>query len=399
MRIIMITSKLNFVSGGGSVLDLDLTARTFKKLGHDVSFVTMFSKHNNMPQALPYAVHEEHIKSKRMLGLQWGILRILRKYSGQADVFYIESHSVLYGAGLYRQLGGTVPVVAFFNRELTCWPEYNSDYFYAGGVAPIDSWLLRLKKKVRWYIEKYLLTPLARGMDLITYTNPILKQAYEEFGLKHAHTMITGDPFDFKKMMNENGITEDSYTKRNKTTGPITLFYSSRMAPGKGFDLLVVAFSKLQHKDHFRLILGGTGPEEMSIRRMIAELHLEPYVSLPGWIPKEQLFANLKQVDIFIQARWRTDMTSTSLLFAMAFGLPCILPGGGGLEWVASKAAFYFKDTDVIDLARKIEVLGSDAEQRRILSQACYVRLRDPEINYDVVLPRLAKAMEQLVRK
>lgn len=388
---------MNFVSGGGSVLDLDLTARTWQQLGHTVEFITVFPAQNDFPSNLPYKIHEEPTGSPHFLPIQYGIFRILKKYAPQTDIFYIECHGFLYGAGLYRRLGGSVPVVAFFNRELTAWPEDISTFFYEDRPHPQQRLFDRLKKKLRWYAEHFVGTPVANGMDLLTYTNPILKKEYEDFGLHPDHSVITGDPFDFETMMQENNMTENSYRDRNKHQGPFVLFYSSRMAPGKGFDLLITAFSKVKNKDNFRLILGGNGPEEENVRKKVRELGLDTYVELPGWVSKEELFASLKKVDMFIQPRWRRDMTSTSLLFAMAFGLPCILPGGGGLEWVAKESAVYFQDNDPEDLARKIEALGDNRDLRATLSANCYRRLQADEMYYKKTLPLLAKKMEALI--
>lgn len=399
MRIIMVTSKLNFVTGGGSVLDLDLTARTFQHLGHQVNFLTVYSASNDVPADVPYGIFTEQIKASSFLKVQWDFYKLLKKYSARTDIFYIESHAFLYGAGLYRWLGGLVPVVAFFNRELTCWPEDISVFLTSPQVKQKFHVLIALKKKIRQLVEKYLLMPVANGIDFITYTNPILKQEYEKFGFHTDRNMITGDPFDFEKMMRENSISETSYQARNKKQGPLTLFYSSRMAPGKGFDLLLAAFAKVKNKQAFKLVLGGSGPEEPLIRQAVKDLGLLDYVEMPGWVPREELFNSLKQADIFIQARWRTDMTSTSLLFAMAFGLPCILPGGGGLEWVGKGAGLYFKDGDPEDLARKIEQLGNDFNLRAILSHNCYKRLKDDEIYYQRVLPALVEIMGRLVDK
>src|SRR3989344_7244997 len=118
MRIVFITSKLNFVTSGASVTELDLTIRTLIKLGNEVATVTFFSYQNNIPDLLPYSVIEENVTSRRLLGIQKGIFQLLKKYESQADFFHIEGHLFLYGAGLYRLLGGKVPIAAFFNREL-----------------------------------------------------------------------------------------------------------------------------------------------------------------------------------------------------------------------------------------------------------------------------------------
>lgn len=393
MRIFFITSKLNFRNISGSIVEYDLMMRDLQGLGHEVTAVTTLSECNDIPTPPPYRVIEENIGSRRLLGIQKGIFKFLRKYSNQADFFYIDGQVFLYGAGFYRFLGGKAPVSAYFNRELVCWPDGEANF-----LSQDSNLLVKLKKLTRFYIEKYLLMPFANSIDLVMFTNPFLRETYRNFGLKHKDdkVLIFGDSVDRVKYMREQGVTKDSYIERNKTSGKINIFYSSRMVSGKGFDILVGAFSKVKNKDNFKLILGGIGPEESVIKKMVKDLNLESYVEFPGWVAREEIFNSYKRADIFIQPRWRRDLTSMSLMDAMIFGVPAIAPGGGGLEWDAKDGALYFRDGDTDDLARKIEELGDSPELRAKLSKACHVRFNENEMRHDWQAERWSDKMKEI---
>ncbi|KKS00036.1 MAG: Glycosyltransferase [Candidatus Magasanikbacteria bacterium GW2011_GWC2_41_17] len=394
MKIFFVTPKLNFLTSGGTTDEYDLTYRTLQDLGHEIFVCTTHPKANNIPYELPYTVIEEDIKSGRMLGIQKGAFRILRKYSNQADIFFVDGQVFLYGAGLYRLLGGKVPVVGYFNRELTAWPG-NVSYLFPHKK---DSLWWKFKKFVRFYFERYFLMPLTDYIDIIGFANSCLTESYRNFRMKiDSRCFIYGDPFDYRGLMKKHDISEDTYSKRNKMHGPYTLLYSSKMAPGKGFDLVLIAFSKIKNKDNFHLVLGGDGPEEKFVRKMIHDLHLEQYVELPGWMTKEDLYNRFKLADIYVQAHWRKDLTAMSLMTAIMFGLPSIIPGGGGLEWVARNSALYFEDNDPDDLARKIEQLGDDYQLRQKLSQQCYIRMDEPELNHRSRIAELDKRMKEVV--
>ncbi len=395
MRIVFITSKLNFKKSGGSIEEIDFIIRMLQKLGNEVTVVTAFSEVNDLPVSLPYRVIEERIMGRGLLGIQKGGLRLLRKYSNQADWFHIDAHLFMYAGGLYKFLGGRVPIVAFFNMFLTCWPQYISSLF----PQPSKSLGLRVKEKIRWYIERSLGMALANRVDLFSFVSPTLRGMYEDFGLKVTpkNSIVIGDPIDFKRIMAENQITPDSYRQRNKQTGPITIFFSSRMSPGKGFDMLLKGFSLVKNKDNLRIVLGGTGPEEKFVRQTVSDLKLEKYVTLTGWVTKEKLMELHKQADIFIQADWWPAGTSISLLYAMAFGLPSILPGGGGLQWNAKNSALYFTYRDPVDLAEKIERLGSDYQLRAELSRNCYARLSEEDMDYEKQIGKLYEGLKQIV--
>lgn len=379
MRIFFITPKFNLRNISGSIVEYDLMVRDLQELGHEVAVITTLSECNDVPSPTPYKIIEKNIGSRRLLGIQQGVFKILKEYESVADFFYVDGQVFLYGAGLYRRLGGKIPVSAYFNRELVCWPDGEANSF-----SQNNNFFINLKKILRFYIEKYIGVPIANGIDLMLFTNPYLQKTYEKFGLKPGagRTIIFGDSVDCAKYMREQGVTKESYVQRNKIGGKLNIFYSSRMVQGKGFELLIEAFSKVRNKDKFNLILGGAGPNEAAIKKTVKELGLEQYVKFPGWVAREEIYNSYKKADIFVQPRWRRDLTSMSLIDAMTFGIPCITPGGGGLEWDARGGALYFKDGDPDDLARKIEQLGDDPELRVKLSMACYARLAENEMNH-----------------
>ena len=327
MRIFFITSKLNFRTSGGSIEEFDLMIRTLQALGNDVTAVTVFSDFNDIPLPLPYRLIPEHFSAQRLFGIQAEIFRLLKKYERKADLFHVDGHLFLYGAGFYRMMGGRVPVSAFFNRELSGWPENCSSFF----PQTSERIFLRIKKKTRWLLERYIGMPIANHIDIRSTINPFFQAEYEKFGLKRrAGDLIIGDPMDFDTILADGGVSEDSYRARNRYEGPFTIFYSSRMAPQKGFDVLLEGFARIQNKDQFRLVLGGSGPEERFVKQKIRDFGLEKYVELTGWVEKELLYELLKKADIFVQADWMHFGSSMSLFYAMAFGVPSIVPAGGG---------------------------------------------------------------------
>lgn len=397
MRIVFITTKLNFVTSGASVEELDLKVRTFIEHGHECLVVTLFSSANKFTEALPYRVVEEQM-GRHQFSIQKKVFQTLKKYESQADIFYIDGQVYLYGAGVYRLLGGKRPVCAHFNRELMSWPQNVSSLF---GVPP-KSFERRLKEAVRFFAEKWIGMPIASHIDAFSFTNPYLRETYRNFGLQtEGKSLIAGDAFDFEGFMRKYGVAEHSYWERNKRSGVLVIYYSSRMAPGKGFDALIEAFSKIKNKDAFRLVLGGTGPEDDLVKKMVHDLGLDPCVTFTGWAPKKDHYERLKKIcDIFVQPMQSgMDKTSYILLEAMAFGIPSVLPEGGGLQWDAKDSAIYFKGGDTDDLARKIEKLGSDAALRERLSGKTYERLREPEMDFQKQVRLWEDKMRELLER
>lgn len=396
MRIIFLTSKLNFTTAGGSILDIDLKVRALQELGNDVKMITLYSKNNDITHNVPYEVIEEHTGSHKLIDIQRNVYNILKKYSDQADIFSIDGHLMLYGAGAYRMIGGKVPVAAFFNRELMSWP-FNKSTFFKNKK---DSFSVELKRKFRFMVEKIVGMKLANNIDFFYFTNPNLQKMYEDFGLERRdNTVIQGDLMDYSAMMKEFDITKDDYLKRNKKQGPLTIFYSARMVPGKGFDLLLQAFARVKNKDNFHLNLGGDGHERPQVEQMIKDLKLEKYITLLSWTKKDEVIEQYKKADVFIQPKWRQELTSVTLVEAMMFGLPCIIPGGGGLAWNAGKAGFYFDFDNPESLAQAIDKIGEDYNLRAEMSKKNFERLEEDEMNYKVKAKELEEAMRKIVKK
>jgi len=395
MRIFFITTKLNFVNAGGSSDENDLMFRTLQEMGNQVAVVTAYSKINNIPNKLPYELIEENLGTGHQFGIQRGVFKLLKKYEKNADIFHVDRHVFMYGAGAYRALGGKVPVASFFNRELVSWPENVSTFLE---IPKADSFFKKLKKHVRFFIERYIMIPFANYVDFFEFTNPFLEKSYNNFGLKtNGRSLIIGELFDWQKFMQKYNIAESTYRdNRESNIGPVEIIYVGRMVAGKGFDLLITAFAKVQNKDNFHLTLVGNGPEEYMLHELSVKLGVNKYITFAGYLPKDKLYKLFKEVDIFIQPRWRKDMSSMSLLTAIIFGVPSIVPEGGGLAWMAGSSALKFKDNDVNDLANTIEKFGSDKKLRFSLSENCYNRLKDDELNHKNRMRYLYNTMENL---
>lgn len=361
MRIILITSKLNFVTAGGSVLDLHLKVKSLLALGHAVTVVTAFSRANKMPNPIPYAVKTENISSNGWMAQQRKVCALLKKYQPEADAFYIDGNTFLYGGGAYRWLGGTVPVVAFFNIKLSCWSDTQNNDSKKQTVRA------KLKRKLRLLIERYLGVPIANHLDAFIFTTPMVEKLYLDFGFRKNKSHVVPDFVNTREIIERETITAEQITAHQNADVPVTLFTSGRMIKEKGFDMVLRALAGLKNRDRYRLIMCGGGPEEANLHALAIELGVASLVEFPGWVAKDALPAYFRRAHIFILPKWWIEYTSVLLIEAMAYGLPSIVPAGGGLEWLAKAGSLTFKEDDINELAKQIEILGSQADRRAVL--------------------------------
>lgn len=401
MRIYFVTSKMkNIDTAAGSVVMLKFMMKELVRLGNDVTCVTVFSGFNDLTEPTSFKLIEEQVRSSHLFPIHRNVFKILKKHENDCDIFYIDGQ-FMYGGGLYRLLGGRRPVFANLIRPPLVMDEYFSPIFQElAGVGRFSSlkFLISVKKKLRWLIDRFALTRLASCVDFVSVINPLLNKVHYQFGLKPAaRALVIGDAYPMVETMEKEGIDEWSYRNRAGKNEKVTLYFSGRMAAGKGYDLLLSAFAKVKNKEKFKLVLGGSGPEEDKVRQMIKDLGLEKHIELPGWLSKKQFFEYLKQADIYVFPRWGAYFTSAiALNEAMVFGLPSIVPKGTGLSWTAGKSALTFEPENADDLARQIELLGEGLELRKELSLECYERLKEPDIDPRQVIVALNVLMKSL---
>lgn len=353
MKVLFVTTKVNFERAGGSVPDLDCKVKEMQHYGADVRVLTVYSNMNQKPLNVPYPMEEEHVHSGSLLRIQWDVFQFLRVHEGNADVIHIEGQFA-YAAALYRLMGGR-PIVAFFNRELTVWDEYHT-----------------IKLKLRRVFEQLLFRFLVRRIDHLYFTAPTLHEWYVKFGLRTKKSQITIliDLFDPARMR------EVTSTVAREPSNTLRVFASGRMVAQKGFHLLVEAVEKLppEIRERIRVTIGGDGEEREKLIRITKEKGLERYISFPGWLSKEDFWKQLAAHDIFVLPRWRIEMPSIIVMEAIALGIPALVPGGGAVEWMTGNAAATFVDSDSNSLSKALERISSSPDERASLSKNANAR-------------------------
>jgi glycosyltransferase involved in cell wall biosynthesis len=373
MRITFVTSKINFERAGGSVPDFDLKVRDMQARGAAVHAVTLFSE-GNLLTDLPYPVSEESIQGKKSLfNINHRAFQVLRKYSDQTDVFHVEGQFV-YGAALYRLLGGK-PVVLFYNREMLVWEKK-----------------MTLRRIVRRAFERVLYKLLVPHIDHCYFTTPQLRDCYIDFGL----TLPKGRMSTILDFFDPDSIRSHAASRTHRTA-KLQIFASGRMIPEKGFALFIESLVRLPQdiRERIQVTLGGDGPERDRLQKIVRERGLDMMTTLPGWVDRNAFWELLSEADIFVLPRWRIEQPSVVVMEALSLGIPTIAPGGGGVEWMAQNAFASFKDGDVGSLAAALERVISSEEERTRLSAAAAKRVDN--IQHSALAPALWNIFQKFV--
>lgn len=141
-----------------------------------------------------------------------------------------------------------------------------------------------------------------------------------------------------------------------------TLLFFGNIAPYKGLEYLIAAFSELVEKDrNYRLIVVGKpkGPErywdeiQQAMRRSAARDRITEKIE---FIPDEAAELYFKAADVLLLP-YRYVFQSGVLLLGYSFGLPAIAADIGSLkeEIIEGRTGFVFRPQDLSDLAKTIE--------------------------------------------
>ena len=138
----------------------------------------------------------------------------------------------------------------------------------------------------------------------------------------------------------------------------------SQLIKDKGVDVAIRAMTELPPADreHVVLWIVGAGPEEDSLRKLIAELHLEERVRLLGL--QRQVQPYMQGADCFVcPSLWR-EAAGLVNLEAQACGKPVIASRIGGIpEYVAhGRTGLLFTPGSQQELAECVRQLVNDAE-------------------------------------
>lgn len=118
-------------------------------------------------------------------------------------------------------------------------------------------------------------------------------------------------------------------------TGTLRLGFVSRVAPGKGWDILLIAVKTLRSRHpelSVSLAIVGEGSENFSLATMIDELGLRGVVSHLGSMTQRDLPNFYSSLDVFVFPTLLPESLGLVGLEALACGIPAICSDIGGIR-------------------------------------------------------------------
>jgi glycosyltransferase involved in cell wall biosynthesis len=221
----------------------------------------------------------------------------------------------------------------------------------AGKRDSNDSWLNRLSLKIQYRLSDHIFvhTDGMKREMIFEFRIPESKISVIPFGINNTVPNTAFTPLEAKQLL---GLSR-------KDKG---LLFFGNIAPYKGLEYLIAAFSALLNKDRsYRLLIVGKpkGPQSYwnEIRQTIVNSGIrDRVVEKIEYVPDEATEVYFKAADVLILP-YAHVFQSGVLFLGYSFGLPAIAADVGSLknEIVEGKTGLVFRAQDPSDLASKIE--------------------------------------------
>jgi len=192
----------------------------------------------------------------------------------------------------------------------------------------------------------------------------------KDLGIEENKIFVFPMPFDTNKF----------YQLKEKKVEAGTILSIGRLIQRKGYDYLLKAAGILKDEGvQFKLTIIGSGPEENNLKRIIAELNLEEYVTIMDTLPQKELNSYYNQSEIFVLSSltdWKKEAEGLGMVLmeAMACKVPVVATKSGGMVDIVfhEKTGLLVPEKDSSALASAIKRLLEDKSLEKKIAEEGY---------------------------
>jgi len=202
-------------------------------------------------------------------------------------------------------------------------------------------------------LERFFTTLFAQMLDLpIAHSREAASLAAQEFHIPEDHILVTPHP-GYCGYYPDTITRDDARNRFGYQEEERVFLFLGRIQPYKGIFDLIEAFTGLP--ENCRLLIAGTPADEITAERIRSAVTQDPRIQFhPGHVGNENVQWLYRSADVVVFP-FRKILTSGSVMLAMSFGKPLILPEGETLrEAVADGEAWWFLSGSIDSLKEKM---------------------------------------------
>lgn len=192
-------------------------------------------------------------------------------------------------------------------------------------------------------------------------------------GVDRHKIAVIEDSIDFDKFLNKG--ESDALRKRYGITNEFVIMYHGVLLAIKGLDLFLKAIAiVIKKRKDIKFFIVGDGEEFQRLKKIAAELNIEPYIIFTGWVSYHDVSSYLHLCDIGVPMRKATQandlIVTTALLQYWASSKPVIAPALNAVgDIVRDDNGFLFKPDNLQDLADTMLRAAAQKERLRDLGK------------------------------
>jgi glycosyltransferase involved in cell wall biosynthesis len=146
-----------------------------------------------------------------------------------------------------------------------------------------------------------------------------------------------------------------------------------------------------------KFVFLGDGECLAETRLASSRLGLDPWVSLPGWVPESTVFSYLATAHLGLDASLQEEVSPVKVLEYMAFGIPFVSFDLRETRAIGAGAGAYVRPGDVPALAREMVTLLGDPHRRAEMGRIGRQRVAD-DLAWEHQATRYVAVVRQLCR-
>lgn len=183
-----------------------------------------------------------------------------------------------------------------------------------------------------------------------------------------------------------------------KYRGKTIIAFIGRLIDGKGTHDLITALSVLQRNDTITFIIGG-GPEEIRLKKMVAEYRLDDQVVFFGNLPFEQAISILKTADIVVNPSY-TEGLPTSVTESALCHKAIIATNVGGTPEVitGNNDGFLIPPRQPMIIVEKLTLLIENPALRTTFSENIYQEVKN-KFSWENSIKEYFSVLQRLIEK
>ncbi len=213
---------------------------------------------------------------------------------------------------------------------------------------------------------------ILRKSDAVVLLAEIEKEAYSRF-VALERVLLIPNAVDLRYFEN---CPEKTFPNKQ-----ISAVYIGRLTRDKGVHEILDALDMLVNEEMIetvRVTLAGSGPDEPSLKRLVADRGLEPFVTFAGPVFDELKQAFWEEAELFLFPTYHEGLPY-AVLESLASGTPVVTTAVGGIPDVVEEGrhGVFVPLRDAKALAEAIKEMIGDRERMRQMSAACRARAEE----------------------